>query len=96
MFEQRPLYLEYRDRLGVLTRRTVRLERIIMDRSETLLTCFDVDKQSERQFKLDRIEGAMVIDVASASADAPTPTASRSTDRPVDSSSRTRAGARAR
>ncbi len=58
-FEQRPLRITYKD-----TVRTVRIDGVVMERSETLLNCFDLDKEAARQFKLDRIVRAEVVDSA--------------------------------
>ena len=57
-FEQRPLRIHYRDRIGVATWRTVRLNQIVMDRAETMLNCTDLEKGADRQFKLHRVEQA--------------------------------------
>ncbi len=43
------------------TERRVRVESVVMDRSETLLNTFDLDKGEARQLKLDRIERAEVL-----------------------------------
>lgn len=45
----------------VTTERRVRIESVVMDRSETLLNVVDLDKQETRQLKLDRIERAEVL-----------------------------------
>jgi predicted DNA-binding transcriptional regulator YafY len=42
------------------TTRRVRLESIVMARSETLVNAWDLDKNESRQFRLDRIEYAEV------------------------------------
>ncbi|MBL4634086.1 MAG: HTH domain-containing protein [Kofleriaceae bacterium] len=42
------------------TTRRVRIEQVIMDRNETLLNCFDLDKEAKRQFKLHRIISAEI------------------------------------
>lgn len=57
-FTQRPLDLEYRNSNGELTKRTVRLESLVMERTLTFLNCFDEGVQAKRQFRLDRIESA--------------------------------------
>ena len=63
-FEQRPLRLLYRTG-GCLAEqasaRTVRVEQIVMERTTTLLNCFDLDKQQKRQLRLDRIVWAEVV-----------------------------------
>jgi predicted DNA-binding transcriptional regulator YafY len=60
-FENRPLKIWYLDGSFVQTERTVRVRSVIMERSETLLNCDDLDKGAERQFKLDRIQRAEIL-----------------------------------
>lgn len=55
-FENRPLSISYRGHNHVLTHRTVRIRHVVMSRTETLLNCTDLEKNEERQFRLDRIE----------------------------------------
>ena len=43
------------------TTRRVRIQSVVMERSETLLNCFDLDKNDARQFKLERIEHAELL-----------------------------------
>ncbi len=57
-FTQRPLELEYRTGGEELTRRVVRIESIVMERTLTLINCVDEGLQAKRQFRLDRIESA--------------------------------------
>ncbi len=59
-FERRPLVVDYRGSDGALTHRTVRLERIVMDRGETRLNVVDEAKGAARQLLLHRIERAVV------------------------------------
>jgi predicted DNA-binding transcriptional regulator YafY len=59
-FENAPLTIRYAGYEATTTRR-VQIRSVVMERSETLLNCFDLDKQAERQFKLDKIEHAEVI-----------------------------------
>jgi predicted DNA-binding transcriptional regulator YafY len=54
-----PLRIRYAGREET-TLRHVRIESVVMDRSETLLNVFDLDKQASRQLRLDRIERAEV------------------------------------
>jgi predicted DNA-binding transcriptional regulator YafY len=61
-FERRPMRIRYRDADGVRTRRLVRVRTVVMERTETLLNCDDLDKGEARQFKLDRIEQAEIGD----------------------------------
>ena len=60
-FESLPLRIEYLATSYALTKRRVRILGVIMERSETLLLCLDLDKNEERQFKLDRIQRAEVV-----------------------------------
>ena len=57
-FTQRPLELTYRASNGELSRRRVRLESLVMERTLTLLNCVDVALGEKRQFRLDRVEKA--------------------------------------
>jgi predicted DNA-binding transcriptional regulator YafY len=59
-FENAPLRIRYAGRDGATTRR-IRLQTVVMERTETLLNCLDLDKNEPRQFKLDRIESAEVL-----------------------------------
>ena len=56
-FEGATLTVRYAGRDETTVRR-VRIESVVMERSETLLNCFDLDKQASRQLRLDRIEQA--------------------------------------
>ncbi len=58
-FEGAPLTIRYAGARETTTRR-VRLESVVMERSETLLNAHDLEKDEPRQFKLDRIEHAEV------------------------------------
>ncbi len=59
-FTQRPLTIAYRGANRELTRRTVRIEGLVLERTLTLLNCVEVAHQTKRQFRLDRIEDARV------------------------------------
>jgi predicted DNA-binding transcriptional regulator YafY len=58
-FEGVPLTIRYAGARETTTRR-VRLESVVMERSETLVNAHDLDKDEPRQFRLDRIEHAEV------------------------------------
>ena len=58
-FEGRTLKIRYEGREGVTTRR-VRVEQIVLERTETLLNCTDLDKGEARQFRLHRVLKARV------------------------------------
>ena len=60
-FEQCAIEIEYRRNDNVLTKRAVRIDKVIMDRSFTFLDCHDLDKDESRRFRLDRIEHAKVL-----------------------------------
>jgi len=49
--EQRPMCIVYEGARGT-TKRTVRIESVVMERTMTLLNCFDLDKCELRQFRL--------------------------------------------
>ncbi len=60
-FEQRPLRMTYRDANGVRSTRDVRIDQVVMERTETRINAFDPAKNESRQFRLDRIEKAEVV-----------------------------------
>ena len=60
-FRERPLRIRYRAANDAVTIRRVRLLNVVMDRQITLLNCLDLAKNEERQFRLDRIEHAVVV-----------------------------------
>lgn len=61
-FDRRPLRITYRSEKDVVTKRWVELTSVVMERSETLLNCLDLEKNEARQFKLDRIMSAHLED----------------------------------
>jgi predicted DNA-binding transcriptional regulator YafY len=63
-FENATLQIRYVGSRETTTRR-VRLQSVIMERSETLLNCLDLDKNESRQFRLERIERADIVREAS-------------------------------
>lgn len=60
-FEQQPLRITYRDASGIPSVREVRIESVVMERTETRINAFDPAKGESRQFRLDRIEKAEVL-----------------------------------
>jgi len=60
-FEQQLLRITYRDSSYVRTTRDVRIESVIMERTETRINAFDILRNDRRQFRLDRIEHAEVV-----------------------------------
>jgi predicted DNA-binding transcriptional regulator YafY len=60
-FEQQPLRITYRSGNYERTTRDIKITSVFMERTETRLNALDLEKQEERQFRLDRIEKAEVI-----------------------------------
>ena len=60
-FEQQPLRITYRDTNGVTTTRDVKVESVVMERTETRINTVDLAKNERRQFRLDRVEKAEVV-----------------------------------
>lgn len=60
-FEQQPLRIVYPDGNGVATERDVRIESVVMERTQTLVNALDLGKKDKRQFRMDRIEKAHVL-----------------------------------
>jgi predicted DNA-binding transcriptional regulator YafY len=56
-FEGVPIAIRYAGANGTTSRR-VRVRSVVMERTETLVNALDLDKNEDRQFKLDRIEHA--------------------------------------
>lgn len=61
-FEQQPLRIVYRSGNYERTTRDIKITSVFMERTETRLNAIDLAKNEERQFRLDRIEKAEVID----------------------------------
>ena len=59
-FEHRPLRICYEGRIA--SERRVRVRQILMERGVTLLNCNDLDNGEPRQFRLDRIRWATVLE----------------------------------
>jgi predicted DNA-binding transcriptional regulator YafY len=57
-FEQRPLQVTYRDRHGVESKRNVRIEEVLMDRSDTRLRVTDLAIGETRELRLGGIVSA--------------------------------------
>jgi predicted DNA-binding transcriptional regulator YafY len=60
-FESRALRIVYAKTNGA-SPRLVRIRNLVFDRSVTLLNCIDLETGNDRQFRLDRIEQAQVMD----------------------------------
>jgi predicted DNA-binding transcriptional regulator YafY len=54
-FERRRMQIVYVGSDHVESRRTVEIRQVVMDRSETILACLDVESGEERPFRIDRI-----------------------------------------
>lgn len=61
-FESRPLRIVYEKKAWELTPRRVRIKSLVFDRQITLLNCIDLDTGLDRQFRLDKIKQATVLD----------------------------------
>jgi predicted DNA-binding transcriptional regulator YafY len=73
-FERQPLRITYVDRNFVETTRVIRIESVAMDRHETRIDSVDLDSGERRQYRLDRIERAKVLEAwAPHAGDAETP-----------------------
>src|SRR5262245_12843497 len=61
-FESRALRIVYSKTSGNASPRLVRIRNLVFDRSVTLLNCVDLETGNDRQFRLDRILQAQVMD----------------------------------
>jgi predicted DNA-binding transcriptional regulator YafY len=61
-FESRPLRIVYEKKAWQHLPRIVRIRNLVFDRSVTLLNCIDLEKGEDRQFRLDKIKQATVLD----------------------------------
>ncbi len=61
-FEQRTLRIVYAKSAWQMSPRLVKIRNLVFDRSITLLNCVDLETGNERQFRLDRIKQATVLD----------------------------------
>jgi predicted DNA-binding transcriptional regulator YafY len=61
-FESRALRIVYMKQSGHASPRLVRIRNLVFDRSVTLLNCVDLETGNDRQFRLDRIKQASVMD----------------------------------
>jgi predicted DNA-binding transcriptional regulator YafY len=60
-FERRALRLRYRRSDGSEGERTVRVERVLMERHVTVLECRDVASGETRSIRLDRVDAAVLV-----------------------------------
>jgi predicted DNA-binding transcriptional regulator YafY len=70
LFERRPLAITYEGTQGRSVRR-VRIESVVLERSEVLLNCVDLDKGEARQFRLHNVIAASVVEEPAPAAPAP-------------------------
>jgi predicted DNA-binding transcriptional regulator YafY len=63
-FEARPLRIVYAKSAWQMSPRVVKIRNLVFDRSVTLLNCVDLETGQDRQFRLDRIKQAQVMDQA--------------------------------
>jgi predicted DNA-binding transcriptional regulator YafY len=61
-FESRPLRIVYAKSTWQLSPRLVRIRNLVFDRQVTLLNCVDLETGNDRQFRLDKIQQATVMD----------------------------------
>ena len=61
-FESRALRIIYAKSQWQMSPRLVRIRNLVFDRAITLLNCVDLETGSDRQFRLDRIKQATVMD----------------------------------
>jgi len=61
-FENRSLKITYEKRAWEHHARIVRIKNLVFDRQVTLLNCIDLEKGEDRQFRLDKIKQATVLD----------------------------------
>jgi len=61
-FESRALRIVYEKKAWELTPRLVRIRSLVFDRQITLLNCTDLESGQDRQFRLDKIKQATVLD----------------------------------
>ncbi len=61
-FEERALRIEYQKNAYTFTPRLVRIRNLVFDRALTLLNCVDLELGEDRQFRLDKIVRATVIE----------------------------------
>ena len=61
-FEDRALRIDYHKNPYTLVPRLVRIRNLVFDREVTLLNCVDLELGEDRQFRLDRIHAARVVE----------------------------------
>ena len=61
-FEHRPLRIVYARKAWEPRARVVKLRNLVFDRAHTLLNCVDLETGEDRQFRMDRITTATVLE----------------------------------
>jgi predicted DNA-binding transcriptional regulator YafY len=61
-FESRALRIVYEKTSGAARPRLVRVRNLVFDRAQTLLNCIDLETGQDRQFRLDRVRQATLMD----------------------------------
>jgi len=61
-FESRPLRIVYEKKAWQLSPRIVKIRNLVFDRQITLLNCVDLETNQDRQFRLDKIKQATVLE----------------------------------
>lgn len=61
-FEDRALRIQYQKNAYTFQPRLVRIRNLVFDRETTLLNCVDLELGEDRQFRLDRISAATVVE----------------------------------
>ncbi|HEY4224152.1 MAG TPA: WYL domain-containing protein, partial [Myxococcota bacterium] len=61
-FEHRPLRITYAKKAWDARARTVHIRNLVFDRAHTLLNCVDLESGEDRQFRLDKITHATVLE----------------------------------
>ena len=61
-FESRALRIVYEKKAWQLSPRLVRIRNLVFDRQVTLLNCVDLETGQDRQFRLDKIKSATIMD----------------------------------
>ena len=59
-FEQQPIRVTYVDGNHIESKRTLRIQSVMMDRHETRVDAIDIETSERRHFRLDRIVAAEV------------------------------------
>ncbi len=61
-FESRPLRIVYAKSAWQMSPRLVKIRNLVFDRQVTLLNCIDLESNQDRQFRIDRIKSATLME----------------------------------